>query len=176
MSLKYWNCSLPLCISHYISGEKSSRGLRVLCLKSELRNFVTRSELVSFGYTGWFQIALYLPCISLFQLLGQKLSNLSWCFSLKENTNRIIHVCGVCQKNCVFCGNSYCNRSERAGLTVWMFGLFKGQFKLLWLLVHTYVNVCFSGWILDAVIHISMEIRDLQDTSSCCLLLSEICQ
>lgn len=46
-----------------------------------------------------------------------------------------------------------------AGLAVWMFGLFKGQFKLLWLLAHTYVNSYFSVWILGAIVDISVEIR-----------------
>lgn len=69
------------------------------CLKSELRTFLT-SKLLTFGNTDCFQIVVfYLLCISLFQLLGQKLSNLSWFFSLRENTNKIIHVCGACRRN-----------------------------------------------------------------------------
>lgn len=46
-----------------------------------------------------------------------------------------------------------------AGLTVWMFGLFKGQFKLFWLLARTYVNSYFSVWILEAIVDISVEVR-----------------
>lgn len=88
-----------LCISHCISGQKSFWGTRMLCLKPELGNFLTTTKLLTLGNSGCFHTAWFsLLCISPFHLFRQKLLNLSWFFSLKQNENRNLHVCSLAEE------------------------------------------------------------------------------